>query len=166
MKIALAVLCLAVAASCASTVTPAKVEPTSRQQFPVTVRWEEKARSERGVTLAAHVTRLSAMPMALHVVVDVPAGAKLETGRQKFDLLPNTEGVEIVETYTVLFDTPPPTDLLLHVDADAQSFGYHAKVPYRFGRPEPLGVQVDATGPSPAGKGGRPVGNSVPLQGP
>jgi hypothetical protein len=163
MKIALALLCLA---SCASTTSPPTLETTSRQQFPMTVRWEVTSRTERGVTLAAHVTRLTALPLTFHVVLDVPAGAKLESGRQKFDLLPNTEGVEIVETYSVLFDTLPAEDLLLHVDGDGQNAGYHAKVPYRFGRAEPTAAPVDATGPAPAGKGGRPVGNSVPLKTP
>jgi hypothetical protein len=127
------------------------------------VRWEQQALTPTGATLVAHVERLNALRIPFLVRVEFPAGVKVEQGRTKLELLPNAEAVETTETYVVSFASPPTTDALLLVDGDTQGMGFHSKQEYRFGRPDPEGPRVNATGPAPTGKGGKSLGPSVPL---
>lgn len=144
------------------TTTPEPIATTARQQFPMNVRWEERALSETHATLVVHVQRLNALPMPLVVSVTVPPGVVVK-GTTHFSLEPNVEADDQTQTLELSYAQRPTAPAELHVDGDATSMGVHATQLYRFGRPEPEEPHVNATGPSPAGKGGVPMGPSVPM---
>ena len=136
---------------------------TVRQQFPMRLRWEERALTETGATLVAHVERLNALRIPFVLQVELPAGVKVERGRTRLELPPNSDAVETTEEYVLTFATAPAQDALLLVDGENQAMGFHGKVAYRFGRTSPAEPHLDAAGPSPTGTDGKAMGPSIPL---
>jgi hypothetical protein len=136
--------------------------PTVELSAPLTVRWEEQARTEGQVRLVAHVTRVTAVGVPFEVHLDVPAGATLVYGRPSFSIPENGEADDVTEVYELSFAAVPAGDLVLRVDGEVDDMGFHVKVPYRFGRPAPSGPRPVANGPS-SSHGGRDLGPSIPL---
>lgn len=151
-------------ASAARAELSAPTGTTVRQQFPMRLWWEEQSLTATGATLVAHVERLNALRIPFKLQVEFPEEVKVVQGRTQFELPPNPEAIETTEKYVLTFAGPPTQDALLLVDGDAQGMGFHGKVPYRFGRPNPEEPRVEATGPAPTGKNGKPMGPSIPLK--
>jgi len=150
-------------AGCANTAEPANA--TVRLRSPVTVRWEERARSATSAVLVAHVERFTAVPLPLVLRLEVPAGVTVVSGRTKLDLPANAEASDVTERFELAYASPPAADARLRVDGDSASagLGFHFDVPYRFGRAEPEARPPAATGPT-SSKGGRNFGPSIPVK--
>ena len=146
-------------------VPAAPAEPsTSRLQAPLSASWEQRSLTSGGASLVAHVKRIAPMNMKVLVRIEVPAGAKLTTGRPQFVLPENAEASEVTEPVELTFDPVPAGDLMLRVDSESQEAGFHFFTAYRFGRAAPaLPTAVQPEGP-PVKKGDRNLGSSVPIQ--
>ncbi|MDP2269326.1 MAG: hypothetical protein Q8K32_01270 [Archangium sp.] len=143
--------------------SPKPLDTTVRMQSPIKVTWEEISRTDTEAVVLAKVERVNKLDMSFLMSVELPPGVKLVEGRTQLTLLPNTEAVTVSERLTLSFTAPVEGDAQLKLDGDSGAMGFHAKVPYRFGRPAP-----DETGPSATGveprKGDKKFGPSVPLK--
>lgn len=136
---------------------------TVRAALPVVVRWEEVSREAGRAVVRATIERKLGLDLPLSVAVELPAGVKAARGRTAFTLTPNVEAITVAEELELTFENLPAGDALLKVDADSGAFGIHSRVPYRFGRPEPVTPAPAATGPHLM-RGDRDLGASIPLR--
>jgi hypothetical protein len=159
---------LLVAAACKSSPPPAPApaaprESTVRARVPLLVSWQEVRRGPTGAELVARVQRLAPLPFSIDVSVSVPSGVKLARGRAQFTLTPNVEGEIHEESIAITYEKLPETDLELTAHGQAPDMGVHARMPYRFGRREPLNEAVAPVGPDLQGPGDRNLGPSIPI---
>jgi hypothetical protein len=108
------------------------------------------------------VQRLAPLPFPLEVSVVLPQGASLKSGRARFTLAANLEGQTHDEALTVAYAKIPEGDIALAADGQTAEMGVHARMAYRFGRPEPLQDAVAPVGPD-LKKGDQNFGPSIPL---
>ena len=138
-------------------------ETTVRAQPPLRVTWQEVSRSGKEAVVLARVERLLGIAMPFTMSVELPAGVTAREGRTTLTLVPNPEAVEVTEKFVLVYDALPQGDAVLKLDGDSGAMGFHYKVPYRFGRPEPVAQPPAVTGP-PVVRGDKNFGPSVPLQ--
>lgn len=135
------------------TPTPAAEAPGS----PITVKWIEGGRNEAGTRLKLEVTKLIVTERPLALGFSVPPGVVVEpelTAREIAAASVGTTSIEILLRASV----PPPQDLVAICDSQGASFGFHAEVPYRFGRPAPTVAEPKLGEPVQIGPGQlRPV---------
>ncbi len=112
------------------------------------------------VTLIAHIDYHGWIDAPLAVDVRVPSGARLVAGDAHMTLPPSTPGTARDVLFTVAFGTPPAGDLVLVADAHTSHMGFHAELPYRFGRPEPVAARLRMSD-APVLLHGVPVGHAV-----
>jgi len=136
--------------------------PTVRLQSSVRVKWTEVSRTPTSAVVVAEVERVNAVPVPLLLRVELPAGVTAKAGRAAVELPANPEAVTVRETYEFAFAATPADDVVLRVDGDSEGLGFHFQVPYRFGRPAPVGPTPAATGPA-FQKGGKSFGATIPL---
>jgi hypothetical protein len=74
------------------------------------------------------------------VQVNLPAGVVLEQGKLQTQVLPDSEPVVELQ-YTLRSDVLPDENVVFVLDAQGEGFGYHAELPYEFGR---ASVALDA----------------------
>lgn len=164
MKPVFGSLLVVLALGCATQpATPPARETTSRLLSPLKVSWAEVSRTDREAVVRATVERVLAIDMPFALEVELPAGVKVVEGRTRLTLLPNSEAVTVTEQLTLQYDAPPAGDAVLKVDGESGTMGFHYRVPYRFGRPEPVEAPPAATGPG-FKKGDQQFGPSVPLK--
>lgn len=170
------VLCVTVLAlfsvsSCAKdeVAAPAPVAPvapretTVRAELPVRVTWAEVSRSSNSAVVRATIERRLGMDLPFAVEIALPAGVTAKRGRTQYTLTPNVEAIVVAEELELIWDGAVPTDdAMLKVDGVTGVMGMHFKVPYRFGRAEPIVETPRATGPH-AFIRGRDLGPSIPL---
>jgi len=138
-------------------------DTTVRALPPLAVRWQEVSRDDHHATIRAVIERRLGIDMPFAVSVVLPPNVKLAQGRTAFTLSPNPEADVVNEDFVLSFEQTPATDALLQVDGDTGVFGFHSKIAYRFGRPEPELVAPQATGPHVI-LGGRDFGPSIILK--
>lgn len=134
-----------------------------RAELPVRVRWQQEALTPNSAVVRAEVERVLGMAMPFTVTIELPPGVTASRGRTSFTLSPNAEASVIAEELELTFQTVPTEDAVLKVDGETGVMGYHFKVPYRFGRPEPVVEAPKATGPR-LRMGERDFGPSIPLK--
>ena len=140
-----------------------EITPTVCMESPVCVIWEEISRSATEAIVLAKIVRVNKLDMSFLMTIEMPAGVKVLEGRTQLTLLPNTEAVTVTERLQLAFDAAPSDDAILKLDGDSGAMGFHAKVPYRFGRSAPEERGPSATGVAPVLKG-KSMGPSVPLK--
>ena len=133
--------------------SPAAEAPSS----PITVKWIEGSRNEAGSRLTLEVTKLIATERPLALAFRVPPGVVVEpelTAREIPAASVGTTSIEILVRASV----PPTQDLIAICDSQGTTFGFHAEVPYRFGRPAPTIAEPKLGEPVQIGPGQiRPV---------
>ena len=161
------VIALLLLVGCKSSPPPAApptpvLDHTSQARNPVQVSWQEVRRELTQVELIARVSRLAPLPFPLEVSVALPPGATLIKGRSHFTLAPNAEGATLEEPMVVAYAQTPAGDVELAADGEAIDIGIHARISYRFGRPEPLQPVVKPVGPD-LKRGELNLGPSIPI---
>lgn len=141
---------------------------------PLSVEWIAESTSATGAVLTARVERFVPFAVPLDVEVRLPPGAQLANRQSSvfatspglaptMALPPNTSARVDQIRVDLVYSAVPADDLVIVIDAQSPGGGVHAEVPYRFGRPEPIGPT-----PQPAGQhvvvGGRDFGGAVPAQ--
>jgi hypothetical protein len=105
------------------------------------------------------------IPVHADVTIDVrlPKGVTLAGGPPQRALARNLRAQRDALVFDLTVSAIPREDLVVVIDARGQGFGYHAELPYRFGRPEPVPV-----GPRADGRelrvAGKSFGRSVPVR--
>lgn len=139
-------------------VVPTPASPTAEApSSPITVKWIEGSRNEGGTRLTLEVTKLIATERPLTLGFSVPQGVVVEpelTAREIAAASVGTTAIEILVRASV----PPTQDLIAICDSQGTSFGFHAEVPYRFGRTAPTIAEPKLGEPVQIGPGQiRPV---------
>jgi hypothetical protein len=99
------------------------------------------------------------LPAAAELVIELrlPRGTRLAAGAVR-ERLTMTRRVQ--RAYRLSVHASPADDVVVHLDARGSHFGYHARLPYRFGR-SPLVPQGPALTDRPLTLHGRNFGRSV-----
>lgn len=130
---------------------------TAAPSPPITAKWVERSRSDTESRLTLEIAKLIPTEKPLTVRFSVPAGVTTEPLLTARELAPETTGTTSIEV-VVRASTPPTQDLVAICDSQGVSFGFHAEVPYRFGRPGPTIVEPKLGEPIQIGPGQiRPV---------
>ena len=150
-------------ASAAAQAVVIEAEPTAEQdaRVPYTVGWVEDGATKDGLRLVARIERLALTKLPLSVTLEIPAGLDVEGPREV--IVPSAEAPDVFEqAYTLRFTEAPVEDLVLVVKGEAEDFGYHARVPYTFGRTPSEPVRPARSGPR-VKVGPRDFGQAVPV---
>lgn len=113
--------------------------------------------------LRAVVERYIGMTVPMTVVLRLPPGARLIRGEATRQLPPNTTARTDVLEYDIAIGEVPAEDVWLVTDVRGEGIGFHGRVAYRFGRPEPLPARPPLAQES-VRVGGRDFGRPVQLQ--
>ncbi len=130
---------------------------------PIAVRIEAPEGVPRtGQPLGLHwvVEQRGRLDIPLEVEVRVPPGVRV-SGEVSAHIQPNP-GVRRGDI-TLEFPSIPAEDLVVVVHGASATAGYHAEIPYRFGRPTPVAPTPSRTGPR-LQLGGHDLGRAVPTQ--
>lgn len=91
---------------------------------------------EHEVRLELKITKFIATEKPLSVKLQLPGGVSAAETRE----IPSIDASAIGEfsrEIKVLFETVPMNDMFVVADTQGTAFGFHAELPFRFGRPEP-----------------------------
>lgn len=116
---------------------------------------------ESPLTLELSVTKLLATETPLAVSVRLPPGVELNP--VSLDPIAASETGVVTRRVQLRYSSVPSSDAFFVVDTQGKSFGYHAELPYRFGRPEPTTpapVRSDTT----LKVGGKTLGRPIEVQ--
>jgi hypothetical protein len=177
LALALPLAACAAPPSAPAVATPAvAVAPAARRdhESPVIARWVTRAepaavtgRQGAGdrLVLVARVEQPGHLGLPLRVSIEAPDGVTQTRGPQRYTVAPGAPGAVHEAEVEFAVTAVPGDDLVLVVDAQGAAAGYHARVPYRFGRPAPAiapppltatAVTVGGTSAGPAVDMGRP----------
>jgi hypothetical protein len=139
----------AVATAATTNALVADARPSEDAHAPFRVTWREESRTERRAVIVAVVERFAMGEVPLEGRLEVPAGVEVEGPRTfRADVSKETP-TTFEQQYVLQFDRVPTEDLLLVVESRGGSgFGFHARIPYRFGRTAPQGPRPERSGPS------------------
>jgi hypothetical protein len=130
---------------------PPSAYPSCDARAPLVVRWVPRQEpvtfgSGTRLVLVARVEQPGYLGLPLSVSVRVPSGVVLTHGSLSYAVRPGPPGtVHEQEFVFELTGSAPSEDLLLVADAQGTAAGFHAEIPYRFGRAEPA-FQLRMTG--------------------
>jgi hypothetical protein len=171
-------LCVLACAACGQSQTtqvagaPAPAAPVLDRrdgaQAPVTVAIDvmKGAPAARAtIALRAHVFHPPTWTVPIDLEIRLPAGVSLASGSQRTTLTPSPgRTVEDVDFEVQLDADVPLSDIVVVAAHQSKATGVHAEGHYRFGRPEPLPVVPDRTGPELTTAKGGNLGRAVPLE--
>ncbi len=123
---------------------------------PVVARWvthaEPSAVTGRGqgdrLVLVARIEQPGRLGLPLSVWVEAPGGVVQTRGQRQYTVAPAHAGSVHETEMEFVVGAVPNGDLVLVVDAQSPGAGFHARVPYRFGRPAPTIATPTLTGTS------------------
>jgi ABC-type glycerol-3-phosphate transport system substrate-binding protein len=132
----------------------------SASRSPINVEWIIRQESEKAAQLTLKVEKSSKTETDLDIRLEVPPGVDAPTRRQ-WSISAAESGVLLVEI-ELGWKAAPATDLKAIIDTQGKSLGYHAEVPYRFGRPAPQAPELPRA--EPVQVGGTNLGAPVDLK--
>lgn len=97
------------------------------------------------IEVRATITRTWAAVTPLQLDVEVPKGTRLVSG-PPHETLTDGQAPHFERVWRVHIDALPSQDLVVTLDWQTSGAGYHAAIPYRFGRPEPRLATATAHG--------------------
>jgi hypothetical protein len=121
-------------------------EGVPRTDQPLSLRWVVEQRGQLGIPLELEVR----VPPGVRVSGEVSAHLQPNPGVRRGDI-------------TLEFPSIPAEDFVVVVHGASATAGYHAEIPYRFGRPTPVAPTPPRTGPR-LQLGGHDLGRAVPTQ--
>ena len=165
MRTAILILLLLVTSSCRSPVAPAAPSVVtavpSEARSPLSSQWEVRELGEGRARLTLSVTKAVVTEKDVRVDFTVPPGVTAQPALEPWTIAAETRGV-VSKDYSLEWSAAPRDDLIAVVDVQGVSFGYHAKVPFRFGRPEPT-VKPPERDANPVQLGNTNLGRPVDL---
>ncbi|HOX46198.1 MAG TPA: hypothetical protein PK668_21520 [Myxococcota bacterium] len=137
-----------------------------RAEAPFALAWRvargaPAAGAELGLELV--LERRGRWPAPLQVRFELPAGVEAPRGNPGFALPADDQAPRRALGLELRLARVPERDLVAVVDARVPGAGYHAELPYRFGRPEPRRASALELGPRVA-LGARDFGRAVLLR--
>lgn len=132
------------AASCTApqaSVNPAPAEaapPSANPKSPMTAKLLEPAAvaASGELELGVEVWRVEANLAPIKVSVVLPTGAQLAAGTAD-DTITDTQAQSFKRVWRIRYAALPSADAKVIVDWQTEAAGFHAELPYRFGRPAP-----------------------------
>lgn len=115
------------------------------------------------IRLTLQIERPAAIPSDVDVEIRLPESVLLHVGERKRTLAKNAGAARDELHYELMASELPAEDAIIVLDAHGPGFGYHAELPYRFGRPEPAHKAVEAGG-AEVKVGPHNFGESVPVR--
>jgi hypothetical protein len=111
--------------------------PSTGPQSPIQVRLSGPntvpTRGEIELRVAIDRARPDLAP--IQVDIRLPAGARLAAGNAQ-ERIADTTLLSLERTWRIRYDRAPKGDVTVVVDWQTQGAGFHAELPWRFGRPE------------------------------
>jgi hypothetical protein len=149
------------APAASSTTQPVLRAAPADARSPLSSEWLIREQGDGLAHLTLAVTKTIATEKEVSVEFVVPAGVTSEPSLDRFVIPPELRGTTSRE-FTLRWGMTPSEDLRAVVDVQGTSFGYHADVPFRFGRPEPI-VKQPVRDPNPVQMGNTNLGRPVDL---
>ena len=131
-------LCL-VAVSCRGTAewSQAKVDEAANSGgSPIKTQLKLIEQREHEARLELKITKFIATEKPVVVKLQLPVGVSTTDGREIQNIEPSAIG-EFTREVRVNFEAVPANDMFVVTDMQGSAFGFHAELPFRFGRPEP-----------------------------
>ena len=88
------------------------------------------------IDLKLKVSRANSEVGPIKVLLKLPVGVKLESGTVD-EALADATALSFERTWRIGFGAVPRDDVTVVVDWQTKAAGFHAELPYRFGRPAP-----------------------------
>ena len=88
------------------------------------------------IDLQLRLWRVNPAMTPVTVKIVLPSGATLAAG-QASETITDMTNAQLQRTWRMQYAAIPPGDATVIVDWQTKSAGFHAELPYRFGRPEP-----------------------------
>jgi hypothetical protein len=146
-------------AACAAATPPPT--PHGSPTAPVTVHLDVAAGEPHAggrMAFRARVERHGVWDAPIAVEFRVPVGASVVGGVTRGTV--SEGGAPELE---LLLERVPEGDLVLVASSQTEAAGFHAEARYRFGRPEPLPLGPDKSGPPIVGPNGADLGPPVDV---
>ncbi len=151
---ALLTACNTPAATPRSAAEPSSTTEQRHSAVPVVARWLTRAEPSvvtgRGqgdrLVLVARIEQPGRLGLPLRVWIETPDGVAQTRGPRQYTVAPARAGSVHETEMEFSVGAVPDGDLVLVVDAQSPGAGVHARVPYRFGRPEPRVATPTLTG--------------------
>jgi hypothetical protein len=133
------------------------VSRAGNERAPITASLRGPRVAEPGsIELELVIERRVPASAELSIALRLPGGARLVRGRLRERLA----GPRALRRYELAVERLPSEDFVVVLDAQSPGFGYHAELPYRFGRSAPL-PQVPRLAERSLTLGSRSFGRSV-----
>ncbi len=136
------------------------VHPERDVESPIQVTVRATGESEHGASLEVTITKLVALEHPLALTLRLPSG--VDATPAVLTAIGEKETGHFVQTLQLTYGAKPASDLVVVADSQGKASGYHAEVPYRFGRPVPT-VPQPVRSPDTVKMGGIPLGQPVEL---
>ena len=142
---------------------PVVASPVVQQEgrAPLHVEWLVGEQSADGARLSLSITKLLPTEKDVSVELVVPSGVAIEPALTRWVIAAAQTGTIATEV-RVRWSEAPLKDLVAIVDMQGVASGFHAEVPYRFGRPAPV-VQAPNKDTAPVRIGEANLGSPVDL---
>ena len=140
------------------------IEPpaSSRPQSPISVNVIGPANVplKGPVDLRVQIDRASTQMNPVLVRVRLPAGVHLSKGKME-ESIRDTAHPRLTRAYTITYQQRPKDDLFIVVDWMAAGAGFHAEVPWRFGRTAPKAAEPERLPGAIRLPGGKSIGTPI-----
>jgi hypothetical protein len=120
----------------AAVAQPRALVETGNRQGPLASSLSGPDRARAGETLPLTLRidrRMLHDSVEVLVEVNLPDGVALQQGKLRTRVLPDSEAV-VELRYALRADALPDENVVFVLDAEGEGFGYHAELPYEFGR--------------------------------
>jgi hypothetical protein len=154
------ILALSVLAACRSSSSSVEPTPSPSPTSPLSVSWSP--RNEAGHQLELIIEKRIATEKDLAVELRIPDGARIEPSTTRWSIDAAKTGTLKYEITVSWNGEKPATDLVAVVDMQGASSGFHAEVPWRFGRTAPVDPPIKRT-EQPVQVGGSNLGTPVDM---
>lgn len=144
----------------------AEPPPSAHMQSPMSARLEEPATIPKAGTIdiVLQVTRIQPTLAPITIKVELPSGVALATG-QPTESVTDTTLTKFDRTFRFSYSAIPVGDAKIIVDWQTEAAGFHAELPYRFGRPAPTAKEPARAPGEVVLPGGQSLGRPILTNG-
>ena len=115
-------------------VEPTEANPTSPMSSTLVGPTNVPAKGEVELELSVGRVRPGLAPIL--VKIQTPQGTTIGKGSMT-ETITDASATTLIRRWTLRYDAVPPSDVVVVVDWQTPAGGYHAELPWRFGRPDP-----------------------------
>lgn len=141
-------------------------QPSGHMQAPMTAALAEPLAVPNAgtVDVVLHVTRVQPDLGPITIKVELPAGTVLAAG-QAVEVVADKSATLFDRTFRVSYTSVPAADAKFVVDWQTPAAGFHAELPYRFGRAAPVAKEPPRLPGEVVLPGGQSLGRPILTNG-